>query len=522
MKYKYISLTLLAVLATTGRIKAQIIQSAPKLMVNITIDQLRTDYLEAFSPLYGDEGFKRILNNAIVYTNATYPFSPIDGASAMAAIATGTTPYYNSVVGTWWLNRETLRPVNCVEDTQYTGYQTSDMSSPKNVLTSTLSDELKVATDGKSIVYAIAPFRDAAVISAGHAADGAVWIDDATGQWCSSNYYFTTAPVWISAFNKLSNNAFVETEWRPVNELSGNFSYFLSGGMKDPFRHKFKDDNRFIKYKTCGLVNESITNLTLQCINSTGIGIDNITDLLNITYYAGCFDNLSVSDCQMEIQDTYVRLDNTLGKLIKGIEQKFGADNVLFCITSTGYFKEESVDYSKYRIPSGTFNMTRNANLLNMYLGALWGQGQYVETCFGPQIFLNHKLFEKKRISLTEATERSQEFISMLSGVRNVYTAQQLMTSNNQHIAKIRNGFHPDRNGDIIIEISPGWRLTNDETRENILSRASYIQFPIIIYGANIKNERINTLVTTDRIAPTIAKAIRIRAPNACSTEPLF
>lgn len=522
MRYNYISLTLLYALVSAGKIDAQIIQSAPKMMINITIDQLRTDYLEAFSPLFGQGGFKKISDNGIVYTNASYPFHPIDRASAIASISTGTTPYYNSIVGSRWLDKESLLPVFCVDDSEHAGYQTNDKSSPSSLLTSTIGDELKVATEGKSKVYAIAPFRDAAIISAGHAADGAVWIDDNSGQWCSSSYYFKTAPSWMSAFNRLNTNAFVDAEWKPANELSGNFSYFLSGGMKTPFKHQFKDEKRFKKFKTSGLVNEHITDIALQCIQSNGMGIDDITDLLCITYYAGCYNNLPVSSNQMEIQDTYVRLDNTLGRLISEVEQRIGLDKVLFVITSTGYFNDEAADYSKYRIPTGTFNISRNSDLLNMYLGALWGQGRYVETCFGTQIFLNHKLFEQRRISLTEATERSQEFISMLSGVRNVYTAQQLMTSNNQHINKIRNGFHPDRCGDIIIEISPGWKTINDATRESITSSASYIQFPIIFYGSGVKKEKISTLVTADRIAPTISKAIRIRAPNACSSEPLF
>jgi hypothetical protein len=109
-----------------------------------------------------------------------------------------------------------------------------------------------------------------------------------------------------------------------------------------------------------------------------------------------------------------------------------------------------------------------------------------------------------------------------MSGARNVYTALQLLSGNNQQIEKVRNSFNPERNGDIIIEVSPGWRLLNEDTQENQLSQASFTQFPIIFYGTGIIAEKVKTHVTTDRIAPTIAKTIRIRAPNACSAEPLF
>ena len=110
----------------------------------------------------------------------------------------------------------------------------------------------------------------------------------------------------------------------------------------------------------------------------------------------------------------------------------------------------------------------------------------------------------------------------MMSGVRNVYTSLQLLTANNEQLQKIRNGFNAEQCGDILIETAPGWHLLNEEAKQDQLSRASFTQFPIIIYGSDIKSERITTPVTTDRIAPTIAKAIRIRAPNACSAAPLY
>jgi hypothetical protein len=224
----------------------------------------------------------------------------------------------------------------------------------------------------------------------------------------------------------------------------------------------------------------------------------------------------------MELQDTYVRLDREVARLIAGIEQKIGAEHVLFVITSTGYSDTESADYEQYRIPTGTFYMYRTSNLLNMYFGAIWGQGRYIETCYRNQMFLNHKLLESKRISLTDACRRAQEFLSQMSGVRNVYSGLQLLTSINEQTEKIRNGYNPSRCGDVLIEVSPGWNILNEQTQETQLSRASFIQFPIIFYGASITAERINDQVTVDRIAPTIAKSIRIRAPNACSKEPLF
>ena len=113
-------------------------------------------------------------------------------------------------------------------------------------------------------------------------------------------------------------------------------------------------------------------------------------------------------------------------------------------------------------------------------------------------------------------------YLALFSGVRNAYTSLQLLTSQNEQLKKTRNAFSAEHCGDLIVEVAPGWRILNEDTQENELSRASYTPFPIIIYGGDIKAERISLPVTTDRIAPTIARAIRIRAPNACSAEPLF
>ncbi len=521
MRNRYIYITLLAVLGLNAEeADAQdSIKYAPRLVVNITIDQLRTDYLEAFAPVFGNDGFKRLFREGLVFENASYPFTKTDRASAISSVVTGVSPYYHSIVGEKWLDKETLRPVSCTEDLKAPG-----MPSACQLMVSTIGDELKVATGGMAKIFAIAPTVDAAVLSAGHAADGAFWLDDWRGFWNGTKYYSNNIPSFIQSFNELhaASKKIDNLEWQPALEVTGTFNYYQHIGNQKPFKHTFRGERKFIEYKTSALINSDITDIAQQCVTSETLGYDRVTDLLCLTYYAGNFNHLAMTDCQMELQDTYLRLDRELARLIKTLEDKLGAQHVLFVLTSTGYSDTESADYGKYRVPTGTFYINRTANLLNMYFGAVWGQGRYVETCYGNEIYLNHKLLESKRISLTDATQRAQEFISQVSGVANVYTFIQLLGGNNQQIYKIRNGFNPEHNGDILIEVSPGWQLQNETNQEKMLSRASFTQFPIIIYGAGTKAERVTTPVTTDRIAPTIAKSIRIRAPNACSSEPLF
>ncbi len=449
----------------------QTLQPAPKLVVNITIDQLRTDYIEAFSPLYGQNGFRKLLSEGRVYEAASYDFAPVDRASAVASVSTGTTPYYNNIVGTQWLDRSSLRPVFCVDDPKYS-------TSPGRLSTSTIGDELKVATNGSSLVYALAPARDAAVLSAGHAADGAVWIDDKQGVLTTTDYYPAKVRKWLEAYNAV-------------------------------YSQRATDDRT---------KNLAVAHAAEACVTENALGRDGNTDYLAVTLSA---KGRNATNWQTDMEGVYTKLDALLASLIGGIEKQVGKQNVLFMITSTGYTDEENVDYSKYRIPTGTFYINRTANLLNIYLGAVYGQGKYVETCFHNEIYLNHKLIEQKRLSLSEMLGRCQEFLIQNSGVRDVYTTDRLL-SGNADVRKLRNGHHPSVSGDIIVEVASGWQLYNEDNQEKYTSRSSFVPFPIIFYGAGTKAEHINSPVTVERIAPTIAKAIRIRAPNACKAEPLF
>ena len=458
MRNRYLYITLLSILGFSAEAAAQAIAQAPQLVVSIAVDQLRTDYLETYAPLYQQAGLKRLLSEGLVYPNASYSFSPVDRASATASLLTGSTPYYNGIIGLEWLDRETLRPKNIIDDGQ-------NGPSPAMLATSTLGDELKITTEGAAKVFAFAAHPENAIMAAGHAADGAVWQSE--GQWRIASYY-TPENQWLSWYTR--------------------------------------------QYPPAPDANNSITDLAVKCVEQSGIGQDDKTDLLCVAY--------TVEPDAMG----YQMLDYQLARLVSGILSKLAKERVLFVITGTGTTEEEERkgENERYRIPTGKFYINRTANLLNMYLGAVYGNGKYVETSFRNQLYINHQLLNKKNIDRGEVLRRSQEFILQLSGVRNVYTANQLMTSDSQLLQRIRNGFNIDKCGDLLIDIQPGWEMINEDTQTSTVSRASYIPFPIIFFGADIKAERVQTPVTVDRIAPTIARVIRIRAPNACSAEPLF
>ena len=496
--------------------------SVPKMVVGITIDHLRTDYMEAFSPLYGEGGFKRLMNGGVVYSNVEYSTANVDRASSVASLYTGTVPYNHGIVGEMWMNRSTMRPMYCVDDATYAGDGTIDKSSPKHLLVSTIGDELKVATEGKAMVYSIAPYREVAILSAGHAADWAMWIDDFTGKWVGTEFY-SPKPSWVRYINALSVSERIgNVEWAPSNYAVESYNYYLLSNRKSSFKHKFKGDRRFREFKNSACVNEDITQMARSCINSSNMGSDDVPDLLSVCYYAGTFDNKPMIQSATELQDTYVRLDAEIAKLIDYIDKIVGLENALIFVTSTGYDNEETQDLSKYRVPTGNFQINRCAALLNMYLVAVYGSGKYVESYYGNQLYLNHKLLEEKQLNLAEVQERCEDFLFQYSGIRDVYTSQRLMQGAwTPGISKIRNGYNPKRSGDILIEVIPGWNLVNEDVASRKMVRDSHFEFPLIFFGYGLEGKKIYNRVSVDCIAPTVSHLIRIRAPNACSSAPL-
>lgn len=458
-KNKYLYITLLAVLGFQQEAVAQIVASTPRLVVNITIDQLRSDYMETFVPFYTNDGFKRLLSQGRVYAHASYNFAPVDRASAMASIATGTTPYYHGITGVEWFDRQALKTIKCI---------TTDKQefSPMHLLTTTVGDEMRQTTNGVALVYAIAPTADLAILSAGHAANGALWANQ--NRWNNVSFY-SPIPQWQTDYTS---------------------------------RYAVEPD-----------VNKSITDLAIGCIEQSGIGTDETPDLLNITYKQ-----------ETDPKESYINIDKQLSRLVSRIEGRVGHGKVLFVLTGTGYAMESETqgEEEKYHIPTGKFNIQRTANLLNMYLGAVYKPAKYVETCYKNQLYLNRQLIERMNIPQSDLLKRAQEFLIQVEGVRNVYTSTQLLTSESERLEKIRNAYNLDKCGDLIIEVAPGWKLINEETHQSTTQRVNFVSFPIIFYGANVVRERIVMPVTVDRIAPTIAKSIRIRAPNGCASEPLF
>lgn len=515
--------SLIAVLVATN-MGAQ--QTVPKLVVCITVDQLRGDYIEYFYQTFGEGGFKRLLNEGLVYNNIEFEFAELDQASSFASLFTGSYPYYHGISGKKRYDWEIDKEVSILYDKNYLGNYTQDHYSAKKLLSSTVGDELKIASKGMSAVYSIAPDAEAAILSAGHTANGALWIDDKSGQWATTTYY-PEMPWFADRLNSgvEALSARIDTvPWVPTLPMSSYnaFPYVLDD---IPFKYTFSDKNKtnYTAFKTSALVNEEVNRMALQFIYEADLGKKQCPDMLAITYYAGNFQGNMNKEYTREIQDTYYQLDWRISELLTALDHKVGLKNVLVVFTGSGYYLSDE-EYSQPLNPGGgEFYPKRCLALLNMYLMTTYGQKSWVKGYYDNQIFLNRELIENEKIDLQDFQYKAAEFISQFSGVQYVLTDWELRASNwNANTSKYKLGTHQQGRGDLVIELQPGWVINNEVKGEKVKTvRNNAVPTPLIFLGANVRAEKVYREVKATEIAPTITHVLRIRPPNACRALPL-
>lgn len=502
-------------------LQAQSSAVKPKLVVGVTIDQLNTELIEAYWDLYGNDGFKKLWREGLVYKHTNFPLNNIDRSSAIATINTGAVPNKHGIIANEWVDKSTRQVESCVYDRDYMGNYTSFSSSPRKLLASTLTDELNRETQGDAIVYSIAPYPDMAILLAGHSANGVLWFNPENGKWSSSTFY-REYPHWLGNYNEQNSVVFRENEMVWIPSLPLEKYHQTTRANKTAFRYNLTSpfDDRYRKVVESPIINNEIVALVNQLLKETNIGEDHITDYLQIGLYAG--NNIIPNTLSsIESQDIYARLDQNIAQLIKVIDQKVGLHNTLFYVTSTGYRKEVDEE-SAYNIPTGEFHLNRASALLNLYLMAKYGEGQFIETYGDLHIHFDHELLENKGISLSLIQKDATEFLLQLSGVLDVYSSTDLYTgSNHGQAEKVINSYYKGRSGDIIINLLPGWKSINNNNKvEKIVSYAT-VQSPTIFLAPSFESKVINTPLQAEAIAPTVAKTIQIRAPNAAQESPI-
>ncbi len=492
---------------------------APRLVVGITVDQLRSDYLERMSHLFGDKGFNRLTAGGTVYEQVSFGYARADRSSSTATIYTGAYPSWHGIISNERFIREerVVRPV--LYDSEQLGNFTESALSPDALAVSTVPDELKSATLGKSRVYSVAPEADMAIIAAGHAANAAFWLDDATGKWATTTYY-RDIPHYINELNIRDGvDMRIDTMvWKP---LYGADKY--TGIPYDTpeflFGYRFAGADKYSNFKHSPLVNAEVTRVARKFIENGLLGRGEVPDYLCVGYYGGNYMGHSVQDYGAELQDAYIRLDGEIASLLDCIDKNVGLQNALIYVVSTGYTDAEGRPHGLYGIPTGEFYPRKAAALLNYYLMALYSHEQWVLGYNAGEIYLDKALVEKQGHDFDEFVVKSAEFLSQMEGVQDVMTARQIMHGDLSWVAPVRRKYNRKLSGDLVLTIQPGWEINyEDDTTPNKYVHYNAVPATLIFFGKNITPQHIMRQVNATQIAPTLSGALRIRAPSASAS----
>ena len=507
--------------------------SIPRLVVVLSVDQMRTDYLSRYWNKFQEGGFKRLVNEGAVCSNAQLDLHVQKISTGTATLFTGVYPAQHGIVSDSWYDRLKKKEVNCIADSYYitVGSDSKDGErSAAKLLSPTLGDLMKINNRNKSKVYSVAMNDVSAVLSAGHAANGAFWFDTQNGNMISSSYYLDIFPEWVRQFNEKGYaKTYAQREWSTLLPISGYEEsladdYVLEKGFFDkwntfPYSMK-KLMDKAVNYKflkTTPFGNNIIRDFATTLILAENLGKDEFPDLLNLTFTSMDYENSSFGPASIEMEDTYLRLDQDIALLLDFIDKTVGKENTLVVLTSTcsatypvEYLKEE------FNMSVGTFSPESAIALLKSFLNITYGQGEWIEVVGNQQIYFNHDLLEKKNISLQDIQTKTANFINQFEGVKIALPSTSFEQGDytKGQLAVIANSYNFKRSGDVLYMLEDGWQPAYKYER-TIYNDNSNI--PFIIAGKTIKHLQIRKKIQGEDMVPTILEILHMPIPDHCA-----
>lgn len=487
-------------------------QQLPRLVVCISVDQLRTDYLRELEPMMDEGGLRRMLRTGRIYDQVDFPLNPINAASATASIFTGTYPQIHGIEASEVYQRSLGRSQGLFVDDNYLGNYTRDNLSPRALLVGTLGDRLKEASGGTALVYSVAPTPEQAISSAGIWADGAYWLDGRIASWATSNYY----PQMLQALERYNrsdagpNKRLVSgITWKPLRTYARPSISYSDWGRR--FQHRYQAKDAAL-YRESGIVNEEVTNLALQLIEGAGYAERKSPGLLSLSYTARPQGG---EELMAEDVDTYLRLDAELKRLLEALDKRLGLQNCLITLSGTGYTHYTTYRDSKSERLKRSVRVGRLTALINMYLTAKHGPGDWISHNANGRLYLNHKLVESKKLSLATLQRDVADFLSAAEGIGRTVPAHELATSSDDYVRRLARSTSVRYQADVYWTVLPGWQIEDLASNPELSPVSTAIPTPFIVMGQGIQPSvaPLPRIEVRD-IVRIICSHLRIRPPN--------
>jgi predicted AlkP superfamily pyrophosphatase or phosphodiesterase len=524
----------------------------PKLILQITVDQLRGDLPTRYYERLGEGGFKYLWETGIVYRNAHHAHANTETIVGHATLATGTHPSVHGMIGNLWFDRETGQTTYNVEDPNYrlltadAGIDgeieidptqraaTSDGRSPAALLVTTFSDELRSGSAGQSKAIGVSVKDRGAISMAGHSGT-AYWFSKASGEFVTSNYYLDRYPEWVSAWNarKLTKR-YSGMQWKLLSDSAG---YMFGdsddrdweadiGGFGRVFPHPYGDASS--PYFTTLLTlspagDELVLEFAKSALVAEKLGQDSITDYLSVSFSSTDYVGHIFGPSSLEAEDNILRLDRTLAQLFRFIDAQVGLDNTLIVLSADHGSPDAPGYLNSLGIPAGyvdpgTWDKEAAIDRIRKRFGI---EGSLIETYEHPYLYFSSNITADKSIDRealeTAVAEEMARFPGISLAVSSAAMRRGTLPDTPLH-RSVLNNFHPKRSGDIYLVFEPNWFINNFDGLTVAATHGSPWQYdtyvPIVFAGAGLNSATVDRRVYTIDIAPTLAAYLRIKPPS--------
>ncbi|CAH0996029.1 Alkaline phosphatase PafA [Emticicia aquatica] len=510
--------------------------SKPKLVLGIMVDQMRYDYLYRYYDKYSEGGFKRLMNEGFNCKNNHYHYASTVTGPGHAAVYTGAVPAVNGIIGNEWYDPLANRTVYVAEDTTVRAVGASEAGvegkrSPVNMHTTTITDQLKLATDFRSKVIGIAVKDRGGILPAGHSADAAYWFDAKSGNWITSTYYMNDLPQWLKEFNAQKiPDKLIAQKWEtllPIEQYiesetdNQEYENVLSGEKLPIFPHTVANYGALL---TSPYGNTITKELALTTLKNENMGQGKETDFLCVSFSTPDYVGHATGTHSIEIEDTYLRLDRDIAEVLNKLDATLGKNNYLVFLTADHGVADIPGFLKKHKIPSGVSELAKETNFLNGQMVEKFGEGKWIKAQDNYQIYLDHDLMAKKNVTMNQMYELVKE--KMLTLGSSVYQVVNLHDINSAVIPPfykglVENVYNPKRSGDIMFLLEPAWfnGAKKGTTHGTMWQYDRHV--PLLWFGWKIQSgETVEQTYIAD-ISATLASLLNILEPNGCVGKPI-
>lgn len=511
----------------------------PKLVVGIVVDQMRWDYLYRYYDRYGMDGFRRMLGEGFTCENTLINYLPSFTAVGHTCVFTGSVPALDGISGNEWIEQLSGKTVYCTDDSTVKTVGADNASgrmSPRNLLVSTVTDELRLASNFQSKVVGVSLKDRAAILPAGHAANAAFWLDDATGNFVSSTYYMQELPAWVDAFNKTRPvEKLIQNGWttlRPIDTYKNSDSDNqvwegrYPGETSSAFPHHIDEAYKKSKgaFRATPFGNTLTLDFARQAVEEYQLGGGQATDFLTINCASTDYVGHMFGPNSIEVEDTYLRLDQDLGKFFKYLDVRFGKGQYTVFLTAD-HGAAHAISYmQKHELPADFWNAQPLVDTLNKLLAAKFGVDKLIRSGLNYQLNFDLGKIEANHLDFDAIKRLSVEYAQRQPGISYAVDVDKIGQAPVPEPLKsmIINGYNFRRSGAVQIVLAASWFEAYGKTGTTHGTWNPYdTHIPLVFMGWGIRQGHTNSSVNMTDIAPTLAALLHIQMPNGAVGKPI-